>query len=79
MTGSHAPTQLPFVPRPLKTELFSSWLLRVAAENHVSVCELISGFASVYPGIPLPCSLDRAIDRDFLRAFHNSVAFIFTR
>jgi TniQ len=69
MTGTHAPAQLPFVPRPLKTELFSSWLLRVAAENHVSVCELIRGFTSVYPGIPLPCSLDRAIDRDFLRAF----------
>lgn len=69
MTGTHSPAQLPFVPRPLKTELFSSWLLRVAAENHVSVSELISGFTSVYPGIPLPCSLDRAIDRDFLRAF----------
>jgi len=69
MTDTHAPAQLPFVPRPLKTELFSSWLLRVAAENHVSVYELISGFTSVYPGIPLPCSLDRAIDRDFLRAF----------
>jgi hypothetical protein len=69
VTGTHAPAQLPFVPRPLETELFSSWLLRVAAENHVSVCELISGFTSVYPGIPLPCLLDRAIDRDFLRAF----------
>jgi hypothetical protein len=69
MNATHGPAQLPFAPRPLKTELFSSWLLRVAAENHVSVCELISGFTSVYPGIPLPCSLDRATDRDFLRAF----------
>jgi len=69
MTGTHAPAQLPFVPRPLKTELFSSWLLRVAAENHVSINELISGFTSVYHHIPLPYSLDRAIDRDFLRAF----------
>ena len=69
MTGIHAPAQLPFVPRPLKTELFSSWLLRVAAENHVSIYELISGFTSVYPDIALPCSLDRAIDRNFLRAF----------
>jgi len=69
MTSIHAPAQLPFVPRPLKIELFSSWLLRVAAGNHVSVYELISGFTSVYPGIALPCSLDRAIDRNFLRAF----------
>jgi hypothetical protein len=69
MTGIHAPAQLPFVPRPVKTELFSSWLLRVAAENHVSVYELMSGFTSVYPGIALPCSLDRTIDRSFLRAF----------
>jgi TniQ len=69
MSGTHAPAELPFVPRPMRTELFTSWLLRVAAENHVSVSELISGFTSVYPGIPLPCSLDRAIDRDFLRAF----------
>src|SRR5690348_16676008 len=71
MTGIHAPAQLPLVPRPLKTELFSSWLLRVAAENHVSVSELISGFTSIYPGIPLPCSLDRALNQDFLRAFSH--------
>ena len=69
MTGTYAPAQLSLVPRPLKTELFSSWLLRLAAENRVSVYELISGFTSIYPGIPLPYSLDRAIDRDFLRAF----------
>jgi hypothetical protein len=69
MTGTHAPAQLPLVPKPLKTELFSSWLLRVAAENHVSLYELIDGFTSSYPGIPLPRSLDRAIDRDFLQGF----------
>jgi hypothetical protein len=69
MTGTHAPAQLPLVPKPLKTELFSSWLLRVAAENHVSLYELIDGFTSIYPGIPLPRSLDRAIDRAFLLGF----------
>jgi hypothetical protein len=53
MTDTHAPAQLPLVPKPLKTELFSSWLLRVAAENHVSLYELIDGFTSIYPGIPL--------------------------
>jgi hypothetical protein len=41
----------------------------VAAESHVSLYELIDGFTSVYSGIPLPYSLDRAIDRDFLQAF----------
>jgi len=71
MTGTHAPKQLPFVPRPLKDESFSSWLLRVAAENYLSIRELVQGFASVYPGIPLPCSLDRALDSDFLRAFSH--------
>jgi hypothetical protein len=30
---------------------------------------LIVGFTSIYPGIPLPRSLDRAIDRDFLLGF----------
>lgn len=71
MTDTHAPAQLPLVPRPLKAELFSSWLLRVATENHVSGRELICGFTSVYPNIPLPCSLDRAFNRAFLRAFSH--------
>jgi hypothetical protein len=71
MIGTHAPTQLPFVPSPLKGELFSSWLLRVAAENAVSGRELISGFASIHPDTPLPCSLDRSLNQDFLRAFSH--------
>jgi hypothetical protein len=70
MTG-HAPAQLPFAPKPLKDELFSSWLLRVAVENAVSGRELLSGFASVHPHIPLPRSLDRSLNQDFLRAFSH--------
>ena len=30
-----APVRLPFAPRPISTELLSSWLLRVAAANCV--------------------------------------------
>ena len=71
MTGAHAPNQLPFVPKPLKDESFSSWLLRLAAENYVSIRDLIQGFAAVYPGIPVPCSLDRGLSSDFLRTFSH--------
>jgi hypothetical protein len=46
MTGTHAPAQLPLAPKPLNAELLSSWLLRVAAQNHVSLYELIDGFTS---------------------------------
>jgi hypothetical protein len=41
-----APDQLPFAPRPLPQELVSSWLMRVAAENFLSLEELLAGFAS---------------------------------
>ena len=75
MTGTHAPNQLPFVPRPLKEESFSSWLLRVAAENYVSIRELIQGFASVYPSIPLPCSLDRGLHL-FRSSVRTAVEFV---
>jgi hypothetical protein len=39
-----APLQLPFSPRPFSQELLSSWLLRVAAANCVSLNELLVGF-----------------------------------
>jgi hypothetical protein len=47
-----APMQLPFAPKPIATELVSSWLLRVAAANFVSLCELLRGFESRYDRIP---------------------------
>jgi len=44
--------QLPFAPKPIATELVSSWLLRVAAANFVSLCELLRGLQSRYDRIP---------------------------
>jgi TniQ len=52
-----APSQLPFVPRPLSCELISSWLLRVAAANHVPLADLLDGFESQYPKIWEPGEL----------------------
>jgi len=43
-----APAKLPFAPRPYSAELLSSWLLRVAAANLVSLRELLDGFESRY-------------------------------
>ena len=43
-----APAKLPFAPRPYSAELLSSWLLRVAAANLVSLRELLDGFESHY-------------------------------
>jgi hypothetical protein len=41
---THAPAQLPLAPRPVSTELLSSWLLRVAAANLTTLRELLAGF-----------------------------------
>lgn len=68
MTGAWAPARVPFAPKPLKDELFSSWLLRVAAANHVSARELLSGFNFQYPDIQLPVCLDSGLDFAFLQA-----------
>jgi hypothetical protein len=43
-----APAKLPFAPRPYSAELLSSWLLRVAAANLVSLRELLEGFENRY-------------------------------
>lgn len=69
MKGTYSPSQLPFVPKPLKAELFSSWLLRIAADNHVTARELMRGFTSIHPNIPLPASLDRSLNSAFLQPF----------
>jgi len=52
-------------PRPLSWELISSWLLRVANANHVSLADLLDGFGSQYPEVHLSgelidCSLSSA-------------------
>jgi hypothetical protein len=70
MRLASAPARLPFAPRPIPTELFSSWLLRVAAANHISLAELLDAFDARYPGVlpdsqsldlGLPCSLLQAL------------------
>ena len=48
MNQVHAPGQLPFAPRPIASELLSSWLLRVAAANLISLRELLDGLESRY-------------------------------
>ena len=48
MNQIHAPAQLPFAPRPMASELLSSWLLRVAAANLISLRELLDGLESRY-------------------------------
>jgi hypothetical protein len=68
MTEGCAPVRMPFTTKPLRTELFSSWWLRVAAANFVSARELLYGFPSRPPDVPLPSSLDSCLDPVFLRA-----------
>jgi hypothetical protein len=48
MSAVVAPAELPFAPRPYSDELLSSWLLRVAAANLVSLHELLGGFEDHY-------------------------------
>jgi hypothetical protein len=66
MTTTFAPPKVPFAPRPISDELFSSWLLRVAAANCVTLQEFLDGFYSVYPEVPLPRSLDFNLPPVFL-------------
>ena len=68
MTTIVAPTQLPLAPRPIADELFSSWLLRVAAANCVTLQELLDGLDSVYPGMPPLVSIDLDLPPLFLRS-----------
>jgi hypothetical protein len=49
-----APPQLPIAPRPMPAELFSSWLLRVAAANCVPLTELFDALRVNYPEVPMP-------------------------
>src|ERR1700677_1818585 len=68
MNAACAPSQLPFAPKPLPNELFSSWMLRIADANFVSLQELIVGFQSRHPEVPCPRSLDWGFSHEFLNA-----------
>jgi TniQ len=60
MKTASAPSQLPFAPRPLPNELFSSWVLRIAHANCVSPEELMLGFQCRHSDLPSLSSLDWA-------------------
>jgi hypothetical protein len=49
MSAAFAPAHLPAAPRPFPDELLSSWLLRLAAANAISLEELLSGLQWRYP------------------------------
>ena len=68
MKTASAPSQLPFVPRPFINELFSSWMLRIADANCVSLQELKLGFQCRHPDVPCPNSLDWGFSPAFLKA-----------
>ena len=68
MNATSAPAQLPFAPRPIAAELFSSWLLRVAAANFISLQELLEAFESRFSGIAPVKSFDLALPLFFLQA-----------
>ena len=55
------PAELPFAPRPYVAELLSSWLLRVAAANLVSLRELLEGFAERFGPILSNVPIDYAV------------------
>ena len=63
-----APAQLPLTPRPLPQELFSSWLLRVAAANCTPLNELLDGFDARYSCVPGLPSLDFGLTPLFLQS-----------
>lgn len=56
-----SPAELTFAPRPFPTELLSSWLLRVAAANLVSLRELLDGFHDRYGRVLTNAPMDYAI------------------
>jgi hypothetical protein len=68
MSTTFAPAQLPIAPRPVPSELFSSWMLRVASANCISLLELLEAFEFNYPEIPGLQSLDLCLPPSFLQS-----------
>src|SRR4051794_10711827 len=57
---------LPVMPHPVPGELVSSWLLRVAAQNCISLGELLQAVKLTYPKADVPfASLDYDLPSDF--------------
>jgi hypothetical protein len=68
MSSFCAPARLPITARPVPSELFSSWILRVASRNFISLRELLEATQSIYPEALAAQSLDHSIPLLFLRA-----------
>jgi hypothetical protein len=69
MSAAFAPAHLPAAPRPFPDELLSSWLLRLAAANAISLEELLSGLQWRYPHSQhLGHLLDYAVPPETLQA-----------
>lgn len=64
MTLTFAPARLPFAPRPIPTELFSSWLLRVAPRiRYLSTsCWMASSLAIQGYSLPVNRSTLSSVD-----------------
>ena len=67
-TVIHAPAQLPIAPRPISTELLSSWLLRVAAANQIPLCELLDALESQHGSVLTNDPFDYAVPRAAVKA-----------
>ena len=65
---THAPAQLVLAPRPIPTELLSSWLLRVAAANLVTLQELLAGFEAHYGRVLSNTPIDYGIPEGAVNA-----------
>src|SRR5258705_2463324 len=68
MKTAHAPSELPFVPKPYNNELFSSWMLRIAHANCVSLQELVLGFQCRHPDLSITDPLDWGFSPAYLSA-----------
>ena len=68
MKTAHAPSELPFVPKPYHNELYSSWMLRIAHANCVSLQELVLGFQCRHPDLSIPDPLDWGFSPAYLKA-----------
>jgi hypothetical protein len=69
MSAGFAPDQLPLAPKPFRDELLSSWLLRLAARNAISLTELLESLRWRYPkSLDYAQPLDYSISEPGLRA-----------
>jgi hypothetical protein len=72
MNLAFAPAQLPVAPRPHPDEVLSSWLLRTAAANAISLGELLDGLHLRYPDARLfGRMLDHSVPEVTLRALSH--------